>query len=263
MKRRHLFEWSDLPGWPDSLRHLLTGYLQTFHALVQPFTPVIESIARAMQAVGTDRIVDLCSGAGGPWVLLGPQIARVLGHPVHVLLTDKFPVAREHRAVSDEAHVRYHPEPVDAMAVPETLTGARTLIDGFHHFPPDSARAILQDAVDHGAPIVVLETLQRTPRYLSGAMWIPLVVWALTPRIRPVSLQRLALTYVVPLAPALITWDVAVSTMRCYTPDELLAMTETLEGPRYVWEAGSYRYRATPVTYLIGYPEPDDSQDLA
>jgi hypothetical protein len=159
--------------------------------------------------------------------------------------------------------VRYHPTPVDAVAVPETLTGIRTLINGFHHFPPDSARAILQDAVTRRAPIVILETLQRSRRNVASMVAIPLVVLGLTPRIRPLSLQRLALTYLVPLAPALIAWDSAVSIMRCYTPGELLAMANSLEGPRYVWEAGSYRYRAMPVTYLIGYPAPEGDQGVA
>jgi len=71
--------------------------------------------------------------------------------PVTAMLTDLYPnheaferVAKENPAI-DAIH-----EPVDATAVPERLTGLRTLFSGFHHFRPAQARLILRDAVDSG-----------------------------------------------------------------------------------------------------------------
>ena len=67
-------------------------------------------------------------------------------------------------------------------------------------------------------------------------------------------LSRLLFTYVIPVAPLLITWDAVVSTLRCYTPEELLAMAQRAGGGDYQWSAGSYWFRGVPVTYLVGHP---------
>ena len=41
--------------------------------------------------------------------------------------------------------------------MPDELGGFRTLFNAFHHFPPERARAILEDAVHKGQGIGVFE----------------------------------------------------------------------------------------------------------
>ena len=52
----------------------------------------------------------------------------------------------------------------------------------------------------------------------------------LTPLARPLRASRLALTYALPAIPLLYAWDGTVSALRAHSPDELLAITRSLEG---------------------------------
>jgi hypothetical protein len=261
LPRIQAFEFTDLPWWPGFLRGLLTDFLQTYTRLVRPFHTKLDLILRATDAAGVDDIVDLCSGAGGPWLGLGDDIQSASGRRLRVLLTDRYPNRGLGQRFESVDGVSYHPESIDARSVPRELAGTRTIFDGFHHFPPDEARAILQDAVSQRQPIVVFEILRRTPGNLltMTLAWIHALL--LTPLVRPFSIVRLLLTYVIPLAPLLIAWDGSISTLRCYTPAELLAMArDTQGGKTYRWEAGEYQQAGMfPVTYLVGYPEGDES----
>jgi hypothetical protein len=65
-------------------------------------------------------------------------------------------------------------------------------------------------------------------------------------------------TYVLPLAPAMFAWDGAVSSLRSYTADELLALAHAVTTRPYEWEAGRFDvsgpYGVMPTTYLVGLP---------
>ena len=254
MERLHLFEFNELPRLPAFFNAMITDYLRAVFNMIQPFSPQLPLIAQALQR-GKDRngVVDLCSGSGGPWEHLGPQLNRLARRAVPVLLTDKYPHERA-ATPPDPSAVTWYSQTVDATDVPKSLTGMRTLFNGLHQFEPDTAAAILRSAVDDGESIVVMELLQRSYRDVLITLLTPLMVWYVAPRIRPFSWARLVLTYLVPVAPLIIFWDTLVSVLRCYTPRELQAMGQRVSGDRYIWFADCYRHRGAPVTFLIGYP---------
>jgi hypothetical protein len=259
LTRRHqLFEFSDLPCWPGVLRTYALDYLRAVAERFHPVSPKIDVLLRAMDVGGTDQIVDLASGVGGPWPHLAAEIAGRRGRSIRLLLSDKYPPANVESELAAIPGASYVRESVDARHVPKRLAGLRTFFNGFHHFPPDEARQILQDAVRNGQPIAVFEMLERSWSYFAFQMLAPLVVMIMTPKIRPVRLSRILLTFAIPVIPLCMLWDSLVSVLRCYTTQELLAMTAGLEGERYVWDAGTYRLGVLPVTYLVGYPSPDD-----
>ncbi len=254
MKRRHLFEIHELPACPQVVRELVTGFLAAIAALFRPYSPKTNILVRAMRSTNTQQFVDLCSGHGGPWVYLVREVEQETGQPVSVVLTDKFPSQEARRRTELVDGLSYLHDRVDARCVPEHLQGVRTLFNGLHHFRPGDAKAVLQSAVANRQPIVVFEVLQRTGLTLAQAILLPISVLLLTPLVRPLTGRRLLLTYVIPLAPLLLLWDGVVSVLRCYRPDELRAMADELVGATYHWEAGSYRHRTAPVTYMLGYP---------
>jgi hypothetical protein len=253
-ERIHLFEFSDLPRWPSVLRTYALDYLLAVAERFRPFSLKVDLLLQAMDAVGTDQIVDLCSGVGGPWPHLAPEMARRRGRPIQLLLSDKYLAPGVESVVAAIPGARCLKESVDARCVPPQLTGMRTLFNGFHHFRPDEARQILQDAVRHNQPIAVFEMLERSWWYFIYLWLTPFLVLLITPKLRPVRLSRLLLSFVVPVIPLCMLWDSLVSVLRCYTTRELLDMVAGLDGNEYVWEAGRYRHRIIPVTYLVGYP---------
>ncbi len=256
IKRRHLFEFTDLAWWPKVFRRMPTDFLQTLIHLVRPFNRKLDLIAAAVEASGTNRVLDLCSGSGGPWRDLLADLEARTGKRYEVLLTDKYPDDNIGARMKGAAGVRYFEESIDAQAVPPELKGTRTIFDALHHFRPDKARMILRDAVSQRQPIVVFEVLRRTiPDLIPMCLgWIHTLL--LTPFIRPFSFMRLLFTYVIPLAPFILPWDGIVSILRCYRADELMEMATSVEGSEgYTWETGEYKKAGLfPVTYLVGIP---------
>lgn len=255
--RIHLFELEDQAWFPAVIRDLATDYLRAFeerfgfhrHAL-----PILET---ALRETGATHVVDLCSGGGGPIVALHPELVRA-GLPLRVTLTDLFPnlAAFEEARESSGGQIRFIATPIDARSVPEHVEGFRTIFNAFHHFNPEDARGILQDAAEAGRPIGVFEIPERTLRMLLGVVLQPVLVWLFTLTIRPLGWKRIVWTYLLPAVPLTCLWDGFVSMLRAYSVDELTKLAEEVEVPDYRWRAGEYVAPSVhaKLTYLLGRP---------
>ncbi len=201
------------------------------------------------------RVVDLCSGGGGPW--LSPSWRAALSeHPeLRVLLTDKFPSDVLPARLGTNAQIATVSISVDAAAVPESLRGFRTIFSSFHHFPDSVASCVLADAVKLGDGFAMAEVTSRTLRALLTMLLMPLVVLILAPRIRPFRWSRLLFTYILPLIPLVVLWDGVVSCFRTRTPQELMALTGCF--PQYKWKAGYATGTWLAPVYLTGQPRSD------
>jgi hypothetical protein len=257
LRRLQLFEFLDQSWCPQAVRHGATDYLEAITNRADIYGPVQGDIFRAIAACGAERVVDLCSGGGGPWLSPGWRRALADHAPLTVVLTDKFP--------SNELSARLNGDPtvacidfsVDAARVPESLTGFRTIFSSFHHFPDTLARAVLADAVRAGEGFAMTEVTSRTVRAIATMFLMPLFALVLTPRMRPFRWSRLLFTYLLPLIPLVVFWDGVVSCFRTRTPQELLALTSTF--PEYDWTAGYASGRWLTPVYLIGRPKPNQS----
>jgi hypothetical protein len=261
MRRIHLFEFNDLTWFPNTFRRMQTDYLQFVVTLGAGHKNLVPLFQRALQHTGTDQILDLCSGGTGPWLRLQKQLAQA-GCPVSIQLSDKYPnpEAMQKWARASRQGIEYLAEPVDARQVPPHLKGMRTMFEGFHHFRPDQARAILQDAVDQRTAIGVFEASLPRPFGLFLLLISPLVTIfsyvLLTPFIAPRKFSRFLWTYLVPIVPLVTCWDGVISLLRVYSPQELKELADSLQAKDYVWEIG-LASTGTPMfefTYLVGYP---------
>jgi len=182
MKRVHLFEIHDQEWCPETIRQAETEYLQFVIAKMKGYAPMVPVLAAMLERTGARQVLDLCSGAGGPWPWLVPVLAKQ-GIKVSVCLTDKYPNVN---ALEQSTHVvdygiRYHPQPVDALRVSEELAEFRTMFSSFHHFRPEQARAILSDAVGRCEGIAVFEGTRHTPLAMVLMLLVPLMVLIMTP----------------------------------------------------------------------------------
>ncbi len=231
----------------------MTDYLGYVEGKFQLHRLALEPLTRALDDSGAERVIDLCSGAGGPLVPILREWASG-GRSVSAVLTDLYP----HVSIAETAGAlyEYRREPVDAAAVPPDLIGLRTLFNGLHHFRPQQAKAVLADAVRAGQSIAVFEVADRTLLAIVPLVFVPLFVLLMTPFIRPFRWSRLFWTYLIPVLPLAILFDGVVSYLRAYTPEELLAMAHEVEPTAYRWQAG---YQTAPklpgrMTYLTGIP---------
>ncbi|HXG98689.1 MAG TPA: hypothetical protein VNJ06_16420 [Gemmatimonadales bacterium] len=231
----HLVEIHDLPSCPPSLRDALTEFLAFTANRAGAYAPVAPLLRRALARTGAHRIIDLCSGAGGPWRTLAAQVG------VPVVFTDLYP--------HGDTVVR-----VDARSVPAALDGFRTVFTAFHHFRPVEARAILADAVQRRQGIGVFEIARRAPFEIGVVALTWLGTLAAAPFIRPWRWSRLLWTYLPPALPVVGTFDGIVSCLRTYSKPELRELVRGLD--TYDWDIGDFRGRWSPLrgSYLIGVP---------
>jgi hypothetical protein len=255
LRRLQLFEVLDQTWCPQPVRHGVTDYLEAITSRADIYRPIQAEIFRAIDYCGAARVIDLCSGGGGPW--LSPRWRSALAQrtPLTVFLTDKFPNDALSARLAADPQVKFVNFSVDAACVPDELRGFRTIFASFHHFPDTGARAVLDDAVRCGDGFAMAEVTSRTLRAFAILMLMPLLVWILTPSMRPLRWSKLLLTYLIPMIPLVVWWDGIVSCFRTRTPQELLALTTGF--PQYQWTAGYARGQGmwlAPV-YLIGQPK--------
>jgi hypothetical protein len=257
MKRLHAIELEDQPWCPHTIRSGVTDYLGFALAKTRYYDPVAPVLAAALQKSGTHRILDLCSGGGGPWPCLQPLL-RERGVPVRVCLSDKFPNFEAFQRVRQLSRgaIEYHSLPVDATRVSVESPVFRTLFTSFHHFRPGQARTLLADAVAARQGIGIFEATERKPLMLLLTLLSPVHMMAFTLFIRPFRWSRLLWTYLVPVMPLVLLFDGLVSCFRAYTVEDLRELTLDLDSDHYTWEIGRLPTRLKPIhiTYLIGVP---------
>jgi hypothetical protein len=262
MTRIQLFEFTDLPWYPQTFRSMQTDYLQFAASLGSGHKNLIPLFQKALRQAKTANVIDLCSGGAGPWVNLKKQLEEN-GIPVTVQLTDKFPNPESIKRISSGSNpgIEYLPDSIDAADVPERLLGMRTLFEGFHHFRPEQARRILRDAQAKGRAIGVFEASLIPPFGIILLILSPVITFLTyllaTPFIRPFKLSRMIWTYLLPVVPLATCWDGVISLLRVYSVEELNELVAPIRKEDYVWETGRAS-TGTPVfafTYILGYPK--------
>jgi len=204
------------------------------------------------------QITDLCSGAGGGIAGIQQALSQRMGSSVHITLSDLYPNVEAYKYLQKQSNgaLDFIPTPVNAAAVPESITGVRTIFSSFHHFPLPVAKAILQDAADKRAAIGVFEGADKSWLELLLLWFVfPVIILLVTPFIRPFKWSRLLFTYLIPLIPLGILWDGTVSLLRIYTPGMLRQIVSEIKTENYTWRTGKAGTRPGKyVIYLIGYP---------
>ncbi|MBK7581253.1 MAG: class I SAM-dependent methyltransferase [Myxococcales bacterium] len=246
LPRLQLFEFNDLDWVGSDVRDTVVESLSRGLSWGRTLTGMVEPFAEFLDAAGTERVIDLCAGAGGPAEIVVNEFRRVGREPPELLLTDLYPRERAWaRVTAREPKIQAHYTALDATAIPaETSHGrARAIINAFHHFPPELAREILADAVRSRASIWVSEAFDRNPLQFLAFAPFGLAALLANPVLTPErTLGKTVLAWgVTPLTLGISAWDGFVSTLRVYEEGELREMVEPF-GADYRWEFGTYRY---------------------
>jgi hypothetical protein len=263
----HLIELHDRPWFPKFLRDFITDDMETILNFVNVYGPVAPALRNALRHAATNRVVDLCSGGGGPWRRLWREFDK--NALAEIWLTDKYPniAAFERTTAAAGKRICFRCDSIDALKIPGDLQGFRTIFNSFHHFAPDDARAILQAAADSGEGIGIFETPGRHMITLLLILLIPLADLAVAPFARPFRWTRLLWTYLLPVVPLVLLLDGILSCLRVYSPAELSELTRHVRpraqegaesGQGFEWNIGVEKSGPfwAPVTYLTGYPKP-------
>jgi hypothetical protein len=253
MKRIHLFEFEDLHWFPDFLRNYCTDFLQFLTNKTRMFHPILPLLSEVIKKDGSNQIIDLASGGGG--ALLGLNAALRKEFPeLNIVLTDYFPnIPAFERAKVDVDNIDFSEKAIDARAVPQEYTGVRTQFLSFHHFRPEDAQKILQNAVDAKQPICIFEGQERSLASIVAMLLSPISVLLTTPLIRPFNWGRILFTYVLPLVPLFVLWDGVVSLFRTYSEEEMYELVDSLRNKEsFDWQIGRLKSGPGYILYLIG-----------
>jgi hypothetical protein len=258
MKRIHLFEFEDFQWFPNFLRMCMTNYILTMHRILGSADDLAELLSPILRKTKKTNIIDLCSGAGGPMA----EVKQLLEEKhnfsgLSLTFTDLYPNTEAAEVINaqSDTSVRYLTEPVDATNVQKTEEGLRTMICSMHHMRPETAKSILKAAKDDKQPICVFEISDNSMPFILWWLAIPtsfLMVFFVTPFVRPLTVKQLIFTYLIPLIPVFIAWDGAVSNARTYTLEDWDEILADLQSDDYTWKKGTIKGKAGNKMYLIG-----------
>ncbi|KNC84180.1 hypothetical protein SARC_03602 [Sphaeroforma arctica JP610] len=259
LPRVHLWEWHDLSWFPNQARAhvmevLAIGWMTPPLYLIDV---ALQQLRTVMETTGRTHVVDLCSGGGGPMI----HAAKT---DIKVTLTDLYPQTElwEKHALRSDGNITYKAESVSALAMPQGITGLRTLWCAFHHFRPEQATQILASAVQCGEPILIYELTRRSLVQtlfivlgtLNVSLVFPLLGWL------SMDWKSVLITYVLPLYPFIVVFDGMVSCMRTYTKAEMVAMVEKADPDgSFTWKVQEVQVRwwlpGMNMISLIGLPK--------
>jgi len=251
--RIHLFEFEDQKWFPTSLRNYGTDFLQFLSNKTKMYKPIIPLLEKAIKESGTNQIIDLGSGGGGGLIWLNEELKK--NNPdIKILLTDYYPniSAFEHTKETSE-NFDFVNTSIDARNVPKELNGIRTQFLSLHHFSPNDAKKILQNAVDTDKSIAIFEAQERSIASLIAMFFSPITVLLTTPFIRPFKMGRIIFTYLIPIVPLFVLWDGIVSSLRTYSVKEMNGLVNNLKNQeKFNWEIGRIKSGPGVIMYLIG-----------
>lgn len=255
MARIHLFEFEDLPWFPKLIRNYMTDFLQFVANQFDFYKEIVPVLKEGVDASDHSLIIDLASGGGGGWKKLHVHLKSEMPG-VKVLLTDYYPNIPAFEKLQKMAPevLSFERNQVNALDVPTHLKGMRTQFLSLHHFRPEQVRTIFQNAVNAGQPIACFEAQQRSVGDFIKFFFSPINVLLVTPFIKPFSLGRILLTYIIPLVPLFVWWDGLVSVLRTYSKNELETIINQLEDNDFNWKIDSVKNKGVSIYYVLGTP---------
>ncbi len=208
--------------------------------IYQPAAAVIEEIMKAMNC---EEIIDLCSGAGGPWAQLEAELSESFEN-VRITLSDKYP--------AKESIIE-----LDAMN-PGIEGKIRTMFTALHHFSPEQVVQILSKAIEDEAGFAAFEITERSMKGILASALVGFVstfkYWA--SKRENYNLLQAGLTAFIH------AWDGGVSSLNTYSESELRVLAKKAEkaagSNEYSWKIGTLQNDIdgfqVPIVYIAGMP---------
>lgn len=246
MKRIQLFEFEDFGWFPSAIRTGMTNLIVVLHKMMGTSVVIANLIENIKKRYDFTQIVDLGSGSGGAMLDVMQEFKnKPETKNIKLIMTDLHPnpqVVSRIKNKGDE-NIDYDKTSVDATNFSKMPKGLKTMMNSFHHMPPDIARKILKSAHDNKQPIMIYEMGENFVPTLLWWLLLPLslvilivMVLFMTPFVRPLTWKQLLFTYIIPVIPLCYAWDGQASSVRTYTFKDVEFLLEGLKDEGYTWE---------------------------
>jgi hypothetical protein len=217
----HLFEFSDLPIVPKSIRQTLFELMELCNRGFRSFNrrAASEALTRAKQT-NCQTIVELGAGRA-PLTKLLSEEAREAG--IRLVPCDLVPDVDLYEALE-----RNNPNVVRPVYTPVDYSkehdfGSNTLavlVGTFHHIPPAARQKTLRALAKSASHIMVFEPLRNTPLSISLVFLsvAPALLLPLSNLGSEGTWRRILWCWLVPVVPFVFVWDGVVSCLRQWSP---------------------------------------------
>lgn len=224
----------------------MTKLIVVLHNMTRMQLVLASLVKKAIDQTKANQIVDLGSGAGGAI----PKVKELLNEDshyrsLHILLTDLYPnqKAIDHVKAMKIEGLDYHNESVNATLLNKAPKGLKTMVNSFHHMPKPMARQILQSAYESKEPILIYEMAENKIPLLLWWLFLPvglsilfIMCLFMTPFVKPLTIEQLVFTYIIPIIPIAYAWDGQASYPRMYAYEDYKELLSGLEDESYTWE---------------------------
>jgi len=266
MKRIQLFEFEDFGWFPGWLRVCMTNLIVILQKIIGVPELLAELIADVLKKKRLSNIVDLGSGSGGAMPEVMASLQKIEGlESATLTLTDLFPNVEMLKKFNTDAldKISYLGSSVDATNIATAPDGLKTMVNCFHHMPPNKARAILESAQRTNQPLLIYEMGENNIPLLIWWLLLPIsliiliiMVLFMTPFVKPLTWRQVVFTYLIPIIPICYAWDGQASLPRMYTLKDLDQLLEGLGSDYYTWQKGHAvkNNGKKQGTFLLGLP---------
>jgi ubiquinone/menaquinone biosynthesis C-methylase UbiE len=193
-----LKELEDYSWFPPVLRNFQTefiGFIVARFNVYGVFIDHIKTLRRPPQSM-----TDLCSGSGEPAI----SIFKNSKCFSHLILSDKYP----NTANLHGDKIYYEKSKVDVLEMEFRPGTCYTMFNAFHHFTDEEKLKIAQKIQNSGSDAFIVEILQPNIFCFLKILFATTIgSLFLTPFIRPFSIRRLLLTYILPVNTIAIAFD--------------------------------------------------------
>ena len=261
MKRVQLFEFEDFNWIPDSIRSSMTRLLTVLIKMMGIQHIIAKKVKSILEEKNLSSVVDLGSGAGGAMPLIHEDIPQV-----KMTLSDLHPNKTAIKYINSlsNPNLQYLDKPINASHFESAPKGLKTMINCFHHMPPEQAKEILTSAFQAKQPFLIYEMAENKMPLLLWVLMLPIsmiimviMVLFMTPFVKPLTWQQVVFTYLIPILPFLYAWDGQASMPRMYSMSDMEELLEGLSSNDYQWTkepALNQKGKATG-TFVIGLPK--------
>jgi hypothetical protein len=195
-------------------------------------------------------ITDLASGTGKPAIY---ATEKLRANGTKLLLTDKYPVKKQMNKAKWHIFVRYHSQPIDLLKDELPEADLYTMFNSLHHFDRDTIKALIGNIKAANKSFFFAEPLQPDLLTFLKVLLTTLIgPFLLVPFIKPFRIDRIILTYLLPLGVLSTVYDGIASVLKSYSLKELKAIQDELGLESDEIECGSLKSNLATLTYIAG-----------
>jgi hypothetical protein len=245
MRRLQLFEFGDQPWMRGWLREAYLDALNFALRVGRQYRGMCNVFSQWTARAGSSCVLDLGSGGAGPIETLVREGRR--GHVAmpEIVLSDLYPSLDRYARLAEtyDGEISYITGPVSADHVDNQDIRLRSLCSTFHHFPPETARRIIEDAARNSDGVFIMEPFMRDWRHFLLVLLTGPFIYMVAPFFSGrFEFRKVLACTVLPVVPAMLIFDGCVSVMRVYAPQEIESMLPEDVRGKFTLQSGHVPY---------------------